>query len=123
MLLTFKQAGEHLATSERSIRRLVDAGKISFVQVTPGSKRIDPEELEAYKRRMTKCHGTAEVTGGTRRRKGGASALPSGRMGEATARALGLSGLKSRLSSESAISENRPSMESSGGKIVSFPMP
>jgi excisionase family DNA binding protein len=52
-LLTVKQAAGRLGCSPRAVYRLIEAGKIPFVQVgsTERTKRIRPDDLRAFERR------------------------------------------------------------------------
>lgn len=49
-LLTIDEAAEYLELSIRSIRRLVDEGKVAVFRIGPGRRllRFSPEDLEAY---------------------------------------------------------------------------
>lgn len=47
-LLTFAEAAQLLGISLRQFRRLVDAGKITFVKVSERSPRVRPSELQRY---------------------------------------------------------------------------
>jgi excisionase family DNA binding protein len=46
-LLTTRQVAERLAISEKSVRRLIDAGELPTIRVCR-SIRIDPADLEAF---------------------------------------------------------------------------
>lgn len=54
-LLTYRQAGEMLQITERTVRNLVSRGEFPVVRVG-GSVRIDPADLRAY---IDRCKGGA----------------------------------------------------------------
>ena len=47
-LLSFDEAGDELAVSARTVKRLVAAGAIPAVQVGPKSPRIDANDLDSF---------------------------------------------------------------------------
>lgn len=47
-LLTFKEAGDRLRVSRRTVERLVRAGRIRAVHPSPGRVAIEERELNAY---------------------------------------------------------------------------
>ena len=50
MLLTIRQAAEHLACSPKMVRRAIDRGELKCVRIgeSARSDRIHPEDLEAF---------------------------------------------------------------------------
>ena len=53
-LLSYDEAGDELAVSARTVKRLVAAGELPVVQVGPKSPRIDASDLDAF---ITKAKG------------------------------------------------------------------
>lgn len=47
-LLTIKQVAALLSVSDRTIRRWIDAGKISFIKLPGGDLRMKEENLERW---------------------------------------------------------------------------
>jgi excisionase family DNA binding protein len=47
-LLTFAEAAERLTVSRRTLERLVKAGRIRALAVSPGRRAIEEREVDAY---------------------------------------------------------------------------
>ena len=47
-LLTINQAAEILEVSRATVYNLMNLGRLGFVRVSDGARRIDPKDLQAY---------------------------------------------------------------------------
>jgi hypothetical protein len=120
-LLTLKSAALELGISERTVRRVMEGGELVYVEITPSCKRIDPSEIDAFRRRKSKCHAEVRVTGGTVKRTVGGLGSLTVKEDSHIGRALGLSGKNGRSKSMLRTSGRKPLTEFSDGKIVSLP--
>lgn len=76
-LITVAEAAKSLAISPKQVRRLIDSGEIPVIPCGKGAKgdRIDPDDIETYKRRKKRTKGqetclstNVAVFGGSRSR-------------------------------------------------------
>lgn len=61
-LMTVPGAADHLGVSVRTLRRLIERGDLPSVRVGR-SRRVDPEDLEAYIARQKGCYGPVSDDG------------------------------------------------------------
>jgi excisionase family DNA binding protein len=52
LLVSSAQLAELLQVGDATVKRLADEGRIPFVNLTPRTRRFDPEEVRAALRRM-----------------------------------------------------------------------
>lgn len=53
LLVKTTQLAELLQVGDATVKRLADEGKIPFVDLTPRSRRFDPDEVRAALRKLT----------------------------------------------------------------------
>lgn len=68
-LWTVAQAAEHMGCSEKTVRRLLEAGRLPYINVSTRITRIDPVDVEIYlESRRVRAGALQEKTKKTARR-------------------------------------------------------